>query len=216
MSMPSPPKQVNVTVNGRKYSGGAEARTLLVYFLREELGLTGTHIGCIVGKCGACSIMLDGKLVKSCLLFAQQADGAEILTVEGLANGQELHPIQEAFWEQHGLQCGYCTPGMLLATYSLLREIPDPSEEEIREGISGNLCMCTGYVNIVRAIKAAAPKMMMMLRPPRGRGRTKSSSAATASPASVLSSSHPSPSARQAGPLGARGRSEKKQRRKRS
>jgi aerobic carbon-monoxide dehydrogenase small subunit len=210
MSMPSPPKQVNVTVNGRKYSGEAEARTLLVYFLREELGLVGTHVGCIVGKCGACSVMLDGRLVKSCLLFAQQADGAEILTVEGLANGQELHPIQEAFWEQHGLQCGYCTPGMLLATYSLLQDIPDPSEEEIREGISGNLCMCTGYVNIVRAIKAAAQKMMP---PPQKAGRTKGPAASAARPTST-SFSFSSPSARQAGPLNTRGRSKKKQRQK--
>jgi aerobic carbon-monoxide dehydrogenase small subunit len=152
-------KQVNLTINGRKYSGRAEARTLLVHFLRDELGLTGTHIGCIVGKCGACSIIMDGKLVKSCLLFASQVDGAEILTVEGLAKGTRLHPIQEAFWENHGLQCGYCTPGMLLSAYDLLRDNPRPSEEEIREGISGNLCMCTGYVDIVRSVEAAAEKM---------------------------------------------------------
>jgi carbon-monoxide dehydrogenase small subunit len=155
----SSPKQVNLTVNHQEYSGRAEGRTLLVYFLREELGLTGTHIGCIVGRCGACTIILNGKVVKSCLLFAQQAEGAEILTVEGLAKGPQLHPIQEAFWEQHGLQCGYCTPAMVLATYDLLQKNPDPSEEEIREGISGNLCMCTGYVDIVRAVKAASEKM---------------------------------------------------------
>ena len=148
-----------MTVNGQKYSGRAEPRTLLTFFLREELGLTGTHVGCIVGRCGACTVVLDGKLVKSCMVFAQQAEGAEILTVEGLAKGSRLHPIQEAFWEHHGLQCGYCTPGMLLATYSLLQGNPNPSEKEIREGISGNLCMCTGYVNIVRAVKAAAEKM---------------------------------------------------------
>jgi aerobic carbon-monoxide dehydrogenase small subunit len=152
-------KQVDLTINGQKYSGRAEPRTLLVYFLREELGLTGTHVGCIVGRCGACSIILNGKVVKSCMIFAVQVDGAEILTVEGLAKGPQLHPIQEAFWEHHGLQCGYCTPGMLLAAYDLLQRNPDPSEEEIREGISGNLCMCTGYVNIVRSIKAAAEKM---------------------------------------------------------
>jgi carbon-monoxide dehydrogenase small subunit len=152
-------KQVSLTVNGQKCSGRAEGRTLLSYFLREELGLTGTHIGCIVGRCGACSIILNGKVVKSCLLFAQQVEGAEILTVEGLARGSQLHPIQEAFWEHHGLQCGYCTPGMLLATYDLLKNNPHPSEKEIREGISGNLCMCTGYVDIVRAVKAAAEKM---------------------------------------------------------
>ncbi len=155
----SPPKQIDLTVNGQKYSGRAEARTLLTYFLRDELGLTGTHIGCIVGKCGACTVILDGKAVKSCLLFASQAEGSEILTVEGLAKGSQLHPIQEAFWEHHGLQCGYCTPGMLLTTYDLLKRNPDPTEAEIREGMTGNLCMCTGYVNIVKAVKAAAEKM---------------------------------------------------------
>jgi len=152
-------KQIDLTVNGQKYSGRAEPRTLLTYFLRDELGLTGTHIGCIVGKCGACTVILDGKAVKSCLVFASQAEGSEILTVEGLAKGSQLHPIQEAFWEHHGLQCGYCTPGMLLATYDLLKRNPNPTEAEIREGISGNLCMCTGYVNIVKAVKAAAEKM---------------------------------------------------------
>ncbi len=155
----SAPRQVNLTVNGRRYSGRAEPRTLLSYFLREELGLTGTHIGCIVGRCGACSVVLNGRVVKSCLIFAMQADGAEILTVEGLAEGPRLHPIQEAFWEHHGLQCGYCTPGMLMAAYDLLERNPNPSEAEIREGISGNLCMCTGYVNIVKSVKAAAEKM---------------------------------------------------------
>ena len=153
-------------VNGRKYSGRAEPRTLLTNFIREDLGLTGTHIGCIVGKCGACSIIMDGKLVKSCLIFAQQAEGAEIMTVEGLAEGSELHPIQEAFWEHHGLQCGYCTPGMLLAAYDLLERNPRPTEKEIRDGISGNLCMCTGYVNIVKAVKAAAEKMHARPLPP--------------------------------------------------
>jgi aerobic carbon-monoxide dehydrogenase small subunit len=154
-----PSKQVNLTVNGQKCSGRAEGRTLLSYFIREELGLTGTHIGCIVGRCGACSVILNGKIVKSCLLFAQQVEGAEILTVEGLAEGSHLHPIQEAFWENHGLQCGYCTPGMLLAAYDLLQDNPDPTEREIREGISGNLCMCTGYVDIVKSVRAAAGKM---------------------------------------------------------
>lgn len=155
----SSPKQIDLTVNGQKYSGRAEPRTLLTYFLRDELGLTGTHIGCIVGKCGACTIILNGKAVKSCLIFASQAEDSEILTVEGLAKGPQLHPIQEAFWEQHGLQCGYCTPGMLMATYELLTRNPSPTEAQIREGITGNLCMCTGYVNIVKAIKAAAEKM---------------------------------------------------------
>jgi carbon-monoxide dehydrogenase small subunit len=198
---------------------------LLVYFLREELGLTGTHVGCIVGKCGACSILLDGKLVKSCLLFAQQVDGAEILTVEGLANGVKLHPIQEAFWEHHGLQCGYCTPGMLLAAYSLLREIRDPSEDEIREGISGNLCMCTGYVNIVKSIKAAAQKMMTMTEPitrpsseRRQDGRERAGSTNASSPSSSPSFSHPPPvpsPAHKAAPTKAR-RSTKRTRDKRS
>jgi len=155
----SSPKQIDLTINGQKYSGRAEPRTLLTHFLRDELGLTGTHIGCIVGKCGACTIILNGKAVKSCLLFASQVEGSDILTVEGLAKGSQLHPIQEAFWEHHGLQCGYCTPGMLMATYDLLKRNPNPSEAEIREGITGNLCMCTGYVNIVRAVKAAAEKM---------------------------------------------------------
>ena len=162
----SSPKQIDLTINGQKYSGRAEPRTLLTYFLRDELGLTGAHIGCIVGKCGACTIILNGKAVKSCLIFAQQVEGAEILTVEGLAQGSQLHPIQEAFWEHHGLQCGYCTPGMLLATYDLLKRNPDPTEAEIREGISGNLCMCTGYVNIVKAVKSAAEKMKLETRTP--------------------------------------------------
>jgi len=152
-------KQVSLTVNGQKLTGGAEPRTLLSHFIREELGLTGTHIGCIVGRCGACSVILDGKVVKSCMVFAQQVEGSELLTIEGLAKGAELHPIQEAFWEHHGLQCGYCTPGMILTTYDLLKDNPHPTEAEIREGISGNLCMCTGYVNIVKSVEAAAEKM---------------------------------------------------------
>ncbi|HUI00434.1 MAG TPA: (2Fe-2S)-binding protein [Nitrososphaerales archaeon] len=152
-------KQVNLVVNGQRVSGSAEPRTLLSYFIREELGLTGTHIGCIVGRCGACSVMLNGRVVKSCMVLAQQAEGAELLTIEGLTEGSKLHPIQEAFWENHGLQCGYCTPGMILATYDLLKNNPRPTEEEIREGVSGNLCMCTGYVNIVKSVKAAASKM---------------------------------------------------------
>jgi len=155
----SSPKQIDLTVNGQKYSGRAEPRTLLTHFLRDELGLTGTHIGCIVGKCGACTIILNGKAVKSCLLFASQVEGSDILTVEGLAKGSQLHPIQEAFWEHHGLQCGYCTPGMLMATYDLLKRNPHPTEAEIREGITGNLCMCTGYQQIVDAISYAAKQM---------------------------------------------------------
>ena len=154
--MPGSPRQVSLTINGQKYSGRAEPRTLLTYFLRDELGLTGTHIGCIVGKCGACTIILDGRLVKSCLLFAQQVDGAEILTVEGLAEGSKLHPIQEAFWEHHGLQCGYCTPGIIMSACAFLKERPAPTDREIREMLAGHLCRCTGYHFIVEAIAEAA------------------------------------------------------------
>lgn len=151
--------QVNVKVNGKNVSGSADPRTLLVYFLRDELNLTGTHIGCDTGHCGACTIMMNGRTVKSCMVLAVQAEGAEITTVEGLANGEKLHPLQEAFWENHGLQCGYCTPGMLMSSLFLLQRNPNPSEEEIRRAIEGNLCRCTGYVNIVKSVKAAAKKM---------------------------------------------------------
>jgi len=129
---------------------------LLAHFLRENIGLTGTHVGCVIGECGACSILLNGRLVKSCLLFAPQADGKEILTIEGLAANGALHPIQEAFVQRYGLQCGYCTPGMILAAHYLLMKNPDPTEEDIRKGLEGNLCMCTGYMQIVEAVKAAA------------------------------------------------------------
>jgi len=132
---------------------------LLAHFLRENIGLTGTHVGCVIGECGACSILLNGRLVKSCLLFAPQADGKEILTIEGLAANGALHPIQEAFVQRYGLQCGYCTPGMILATHYLLMKNPDPTEEDIRKGLEGNLCMCTGYMQIVEAVKAAAEKL---------------------------------------------------------
>jgi len=150
---------INLTVNGIKYEKEVEARKLLVDFIREDIGLTGTHIGCEHGQCGACTVVFNGKSLKSCLMFAVQADGAEILTVEGLAKDEKLHPIQEAFWENHGLQCGYCTPGVLMSSYVLLKENPQPSEEDIREGISGNICRCTGYVNIVKAIKEASKKI---------------------------------------------------------
>jgi len=150
---------VRVIVNGRLYEEEVEPRLLLPYFLRENVGLTGTHVGCVIGECGACTILLDGKLVKSCLLFAAQADGKSILTVEGLGQNGSLHPVQEAFIEHYGLQCGYCTPGMVLAAYYLLSKNPDPSEAEIRVGLAGNLCMCTGYVQIVEAVKAAANRM---------------------------------------------------------
>ena len=132
---------------------------LLAHFLREIIGLTGTHVGCVIGECGACSILLDGRLVKSCLLFAPQADGKEILTIEGLAANGALHPIQEAFVQRYGLQCGYCTPGMILAAHYLLMKNPDPTEEDIRKGLEGNLCMCTGYMQIVEAVKTAAEKL---------------------------------------------------------
>ena len=132
---------------------------LLAHFLRENIGLTGTHVGCVIGECGACSILLNGRLVKSCLLFAPQADGKEILTIEGLATNGALHPIQEAFVQCYGLQCGYCTPGMILAAHYLLMKNPDPTEEDIRKGLEGNLCMCTGYMQIVEAVKEAAQKL---------------------------------------------------------
>jgi carbon-monoxide dehydrogenase small subunit len=151
--------RVTCKVNGKMYTGLAEPRTLLVYFLRDELNLTGTHVGCDTGHCGACTIIMNGKTVKSCMVLAVQAQGADILTVEGLAEDDKLHPLQEAFWENHGLQCGYCTPGMLMSALFLLKRNPDPTDEEIRRAIEGNLCRCTGYVNIVKSIKAAAKKI---------------------------------------------------------
>jgi aerobic-type carbon monoxide dehydrogenase small subunit (CoxS/CutS family) len=151
---------IRVTVNGVPYECEVEARLLLSDFLRHELGLTGTHVGCEHGVCGACTILLDGEPVRSCLLLAVQAHGHELETVEGLAPSErELHPLQQAFWEKHGLQCGYCTPGMLMVLKAFLAENPDPSEEEIREAISGNLCRCTGYQNIVEAARYAAQLM---------------------------------------------------------
>ncbi len=147
---------VSVTVNGRPYRAEVEARMLLVYFLRDVLRLTGTHVGCDTTSCGACTVLVNGHPVKSCTMFAVQADGAEILTVEGLARDGQLHPLQKAFAEHHGLQCGFCTPGMLMTAYAFLQENPNPTEEEIRRAISGNLCRCTGYLSIVKAIRAAA------------------------------------------------------------
>lgn len=152
--------EIRVRVNGEERVGRAEPRKLLVDFIREDLGLTGTHVGCEHGVCGACTIFLDGETVRSCLVFAVQADGAEIETIEGLGRPDDLHPIQRAFWEHHGLQCGFCTPGMVLAAKELLRENPHPTEEEIREAIAGNLCRCTGYVFIVESIKAAAEELV--------------------------------------------------------
>jgi carbon-monoxide dehydrogenase small subunit len=151
---------IRLTVNGSEAEGLAEPRTLLIHFLREQLALTGPHIGCDTGHCGACTVDLNGKSVKSCMVFVAQANGAEVTTIEGLAAADgTLHPLQEAFREHHGLQCGYCTPGMIPRAYRLLQENPDPSDEEIRYGISGNLCRCTGYQNIVKAIRAAADQL---------------------------------------------------------
>jgi aerobic carbon-monoxide dehydrogenase small subunit len=148
--------RIALTVNGSPTEADVEPRQLLVYFLREQLGLKGTSVGCDTSSCGACTVLLDGESIKSCTAFAVQADGHEVTTIEGLAPGDELHPVQQAFHEQHALQCGYCTPGFVMATVSLLKENPSPSEEEIRRGLEGNLCRCTGYHNIVRAVEAAA------------------------------------------------------------
>ena len=152
-------KNIRVHINDAEYEREVEPRKLLVDFIREEIALTGTHIGCEHGVCGACTVLLNGEPSQSCLLFAVQAYGAEILTVEGLARGGALHPLQEAFSSAHGLQCGFCTPGMLMSALYLLRQSPNPSEEQIRLAISGNLCRCTGYVNIVRAVRMAAEKL---------------------------------------------------------
>lgn len=149
-------RTIVMRVNGLTYKTIVEPRLLLVDLLRDELGLTGTHIGCITGKCGACTILLNGISVKSCMLFAVQADGVDIVTIEGIAQDNKLHPIQEAFKENHALQCGYCTPGMVISAYQLLKRNPNPTEDEIRKGITGNLCRCTGYINIIKAIKDAA------------------------------------------------------------
>ena len=152
-------KTINVTINGRLYEEDVEPRQLLVHFLRENIGLTGAHVGCVVGECGACSILLDGKVVKSCLQLAVQADGREIITIEGLAKDGELNPMQEAFVKNYAFQCGYCTPGMVMTSHALLQNNPSPSDEEIRKALAGNLCMCTGYVQIVDAVKEAAKVM---------------------------------------------------------
>ena len=152
--------KVSVKVNGVTYDRDVEPRTLLAYFLREDCGLTGTHIGCDTSSCGCCVVVLDGETaVKACTMFAVQANGREILTVEGLAQGGALHPLQQGFWDQHGLQCGYCTPGMLLTSYTMLKHNPNPTVADIREGLAGNLCRCTGYQNIVKAVQQAAETM---------------------------------------------------------
>jgi aerobic carbon-monoxide dehydrogenase small subunit len=150
---------VKVKINGREREAAVEPRLLLVHFIRESLGLTGTHIGCDTSNCGACTVILNGKTVKSCTMFAVQADGGELMTVEGLMTDGALHPLQEGFKEEHGLQCGFCTPGMLMSSYALLQKNASPTEQDIRWGISGNLCRCTGYQNIVRAVQHAAKKM---------------------------------------------------------
>ena len=150
--------QVSMKVNGRARKGQVEPRTLLIHFLREQLNLTGAHVGCDTSQCGACTVLLDGRSVKSCTMFAVQADGSEVTTIEGLAKDDKLHPLQEGFWEEHGLQCGFCTPGMIMSAVNLLNDNPQPSEPEIRAGIVGNLCRCTGYQHIVNAIQYAAQK----------------------------------------------------------
>jgi carbon-monoxide dehydrogenase small subunit len=148
--------RISVTVNGKRRQADVEPRLLLVHFLREHLRLTGTHIGCDTTQCGACTVLVDGRSAKSCTMFAVQADGSEITTIEGLASDGSLHPLQDAFWEEHGLQCGFCTPGMIMTAVTLLADHPDPSEREIREGITGNFCRCTGYQHIVNAIQRAS------------------------------------------------------------
>lgn len=151
--------KIAVTVNGKLRQSDVEPRTLLVHYLRETLGLTGTHVGCDTSQCGACTILLNGVSTKSCTVLAVQADGAEITTIEGLAENGNLHPVQEGFWERHGLQCGFCTPGMIMSSVDLLQRNNNPTEEEIRHALEGNLCRCTGYHNIVRAVQYAAAKM---------------------------------------------------------
>lgn len=152
-------RRVSMNVNGQERSGVVEPRTLLVHFLRDELGLTGTHVGCDTSQCGACVVDVDGISTKSCTMFAVQADGASVTTIEGIAAAGSYDPVQEGFWEKHGLQCGYCTPGMIMSTRELLRQNPNPTEEEIRHGLEGNICRCTGYQNIVRAVQHAAKIM---------------------------------------------------------
>ena len=152
-------RKVSLTVNGSRREDEVEPRQLLVHYLRDTAGLTGTHIGCDTSQCGACTVLVDGKAVKSCTMFAVQAQDAEIQTIEGLANGEQLHPLQQAFWDNHGLQCGYCTPGFIMAGVYLLSQNPNPTDDEIRKGLEGNLCRCTGYVNIIKSVKAAAATM---------------------------------------------------------
>ncbi len=151
--------KVATTVNGRQHEHEVESRLLLVHYLRDSLGLTGTHVGCDTSQCGACTILVDGKAVKSCTMFAVQAEGRNLTTIEGMATDGKLHPLQQAFWDEHGLQCGYCTPGFIMAAAYLLSTNPNPSDDEIRRGLEGNLCRCTGYVNIIKSVKSAAAAM---------------------------------------------------------
>jgi aerobic carbon-monoxide dehydrogenase small subunit len=163
-------REISVTVNGQQHHSSVEPRMLLVHYLRDVLDLTGTHIGCDTSQCGACTVLINGESVKSCTMFAVQADGAEVTTIEGLAPEGSLHPIQEGFWEKHGLQCGFCTPGMIMASYNLLKNNPHPTEAEIRKALEGNICRCTGYQNIVRAVQYAAEKMSEAASEPVGAG----------------------------------------------
>jgi carbon-monoxide dehydrogenase small subunit len=156
MAAETEPWAVSLVVNGEERSGNVEPRRLLVHFLREDLGLTGTHVGCDTGQCGACTVLVDGLAVKSCMVLTVQVDGSDVTTVEGLSRGGQLDPLQEAFWEEHGLQCGFCTPGMLMTAKAFLAEVPEPTEEDIRRGLAGVLCRCTGYGGIVRAVTRAA------------------------------------------------------------
>jgi aerobic carbon-monoxide dehydrogenase small subunit len=197
-------RQITLRVNGREYTGQAECRKTLADFIREDCGLTGTHLGCEHGVCGACTILMNGDAVRSCLLFAVQAEGAELMTVEGLADGDQLHPIQTAYWDHHALQCGFCTPGFLMTTYAFLRDTPHPADREIREGLAGNLCRCTGYQNIVKAVAAAAERLASGARlEPAWMVQRKSTSRAAAPPAPALAArprrSGKAPTARKAG-----------------
>jgi carbon-monoxide dehydrogenase small subunit len=164
---------ISITVNGKLRKGTVEPRMLLVHFLREHLNLTGAHVGCDTSQCGACTVLVDGRSAKSCTVFAVQADGSEVTTIEGLARDGELHPLQEGFWEEHGLQCGYCTPGMIMSAVNLLADNPSPDEQQIREGIAGNFCRCTGYQHIVNAIQYAANKTGDPARASEGGGSTR-------------------------------------------
>lgn len=159
-------RAITVTVNGKQHQSEIEPRLLLVHYLRDILDLTGTHVGCNTSQCGACVVLLNGEAVKSCTVLAIQADGSEVTTIEGLATGETLHPIQEGFWEKHGLQCGFCTPGMIMASYQLLKNNPNPTETEIRKGLEGNICRCTGYQNIVSAVQDASARMQASSKTP--------------------------------------------------